>query len=201
MSDAQTAIVPTDDPLTLFAQWFADAGEAGEKFPEAMTVATVGADGTPDARIVLMKGYDGDGFVFYTNTQSDKGRQLAENARACLNFYWKTLDRQVRITGPVTPVDAAEADAYFASRPRVSRLGAWASDQSRRLPSRAEFEDRLASLEAQYPNDEIPRPEHWSGYRIRHDRLEFWQDRPFRLHDRLVYTRDAESWSTHWLYP
>lgn len=202
MSDEpRFAITPTDDPLDLFRLWFADAAGADEKFPEAMTLATADAEGRPDARIVLMKGFDGNGFVFFTNTMSDKGRQLAANARACLNFYWKTLDRQVRIAGPVTPVSQAEADDYYASRPRISRLGAWASDQSRPLPARAEFEDRLARLEADYPGDEIPRPPHWSGYRVRHDRLEFWQDRPFRLHDRLVYTRGENAWSTHWLYP
>ncbi len=167
-----------------------------------MTLATATADGRPSARAVLLKGFDARGFVFYTNNQSRKADELAANARAALLFHWKSLGRQIRIEGTVEPATEAEADAYFASRPRISRLGAWASDQSRPLEERPLLERRLAEAEARFPGDDIPRPPHWSGYRVRPDRLEFWQDMPYRLHDRTVFTRDAGgAWVSGKLYP
>jgi pyridoxamine 5'-phosphate oxidase len=166
-----------------------------------MTLATASPNGLPAARIVLLKGADERGFVFYTNTRSRKGEELAANTRVALLFHWKPQGRQVRIEGHVEPVTAGEADAYYATRARISRLGAWASDQSRVLPGRAELERRLAEYEAKYPGDEIPRPPHWSGYRVVPERFEFWQNMPFRLHDRTVYTRAAGGWSIGKLYP
>jgi pyridoxamine 5'-phosphate oxidase len=150
---------------------------------------------------VLLKGWDRDGFVFYTNTQSRKGGELAINQAVALLFHWKSLLRQIRIEGRAVPVSAEEADAYYASRPRISRLGAWASDQSRPLGDRSELEARVAAMEARYPGEAIPRPPHWSGYRVRPESFEFWQDMPFRLHDRLVFTRDREGWGTGKLFP
>jgi pyridoxamine 5'-phosphate oxidase len=169
--------------------------------PNAMTLATVGAGGAPSARIVLLKGWDQAGFVFYTNTESRKGNEIAANSAVALLFHWKSLRRQIRIEGPATPVTAAEADAYYATRPRVSRLGAWASDQSRPLADRAILEARVAELEQRYPGDDIPRPPHWSGYRISPQRFEFWQDMPFRLHDRTVFTPAAEGWREGKIFP
>jgi pyridoxamine 5'-phosphate oxidase len=171
--------------------------------PNAMTLATVDPDGLPDARMVLLKGIDPRGFVFYTNLESTKGRQLAARAGAALVFHWKTLRRQVRVRGPVEAVSPEEADAYYASRPRGSRIGAWASQQSRPLASRAELEAAVAAVETQFPDDTIPRPPHWSGFRVLPSRIEFWHDRPFRLHDRLVFDRNAAGtgWTTRRLYP
>jgi pyridoxamine 5'-phosphate oxidase len=168
----------------------------------AMTLATATPDGQPAARIVLLKGADARGFVFYTNTESRKGEELAANAQAALLFHWKPQGRQVRIEGRVEHVSDPEADAYYASRARISRLGAWASDQSRPLGERAELERRLAAYEAKYPGDDIPRPPHWSGYRIVPRRIEFWQSMPFRLHDRTVYTRRPDGgWTIGKLFP
>jgi len=155
----------------------------------------------PSARIVLLKGHDPRGFVFYTNTLSRKGEELAGNARAALLFHWKSRERQVRIEGPVESVTPAEADAYFASRPRISRLGAWASLQSQVLPERALLERRLAEIEARYPGDDIPRPPHWSGYRVLPSRIEFWQAAEFRLHDRTTYVKDGDGWRVGKLFP
>jgi pyridoxamine 5'-phosphate oxidase len=193
--------VASPDPITTFESWLADAGRVELNDPNAMTLATAMPDGRPSARIVLLKHADRDGFVFYTNTQSRKGNELAANPRAMLLFHWKTLGRQVRVEGEVSPVAPAEADAYFRSRPRESRLGAWASDQSRPLPDRSELISRLQALDEAYPGEDIPRPPHWSGFRVRPDRIEFWQDRPFRLHDRTVYTANQGSWQVSKLYP
>lgn len=196
-------IAPNADPFALFARWMAEAAASEPNDPNAMTLATATPDGLPAARIVLLKavdpaGHAPRGFVFYTNTQSRKGGELAANARAALLFHWKTLTRQIRIEGAVQPVAPAEADAYYASRARISRLGAWASDQSRPLDARATLEARLAEVEARYPGEAIPRPPHWSGYRVVPARIEFWQDMPFRLHDRSVFTRDTAG--TGWVH-
>lgn len=190
------------DPFARFQEWMEEAWAHEPEDANAMTLATATPDGTPAARIVLLKGTDQRGFVFYTNKESRKGEELAANARAALLFHWKPLGRQVRIEGYVEHVADAEADAYYATRPRISRLGAWASDQSRALPDRAELERRLAANEARYPSDDIPRPPHWSGYRIIPQRFEFWQNMPFRLHDRTVYTKAPDgSWTIGKLYP
>ena len=166
-----------------------------------MTVATCTPDGMPSARIVLLKGVDASGFVFYTNKEGRKGLELHANPRAALLFHWKTRQRQVRIEGRVEHVSDADADAYYGSRARVSRLGAWASQQSRPLAERAELERRVAELDAAYPGDAIPRPPHWSGFRVVPACIEFWQDMPFRLHDRRTYTRAGEGWTMGRLYP
>jgi pyridoxamine 5'-phosphate oxidase len=190
------------DPFARFHEWMAEAWTHEPDDANAMTLATATPDGVPAARIVLLKGADARGFVFYTNTQSRKGEELAANTRAALLFHWKPQGRQVRIEGRVEPVSETEADAYYASRPRISRLGAWASDQSRVLPERAELERRLAAYEARYPGEDIPRPPHWSGYRVVPERFEFWQNMPFRLHDRTIYTRAANGgWTVGKLYP
>lgn len=192
-----------DDPFALFAEWFAEAKEKDSE-PHAMTLATADASGAPDARMVLLKDFDREGFVFYTNLESNKGRQLAENPRAALVFHWKALRRQVRVRGAVAPVSAAEADEYFASRARDARIGAWASAQSRPLEGgRASFAAKIAKTAARFGVGEVPRPEFWSGFRIVPLRIEFWRDRPFRLHDRLVFERIApdRSWNQSRLYP
>jgi pyridoxamine 5'-phosphate oxidase len=177
-----------DDPFALFAGWLAEAEKSEPNDANAMTLATVAADGRPSARMVLLKGWDADGFVFYTNLESRKGLELGGNRHVALLFHWKSLLRQVRIEGMAVPVSEAEADAYFASRPRLSRLGAWASDQSRVLPGRATLAGRVAALEVRYAVGEIPRPPHWSGFRVVPEAFEFWRDMPFRLHDRTVFT-------------
>ncbi len=195
------AIPDAADPFLLFRDWLHEASGTELNDPNAMTVATCTPDGVPSARIVLLKDFDAAGFVFYTNRQGRKGGELIANPRAALLFHWKTLQRQVRIEGDVGTVTDAEADAYFNSRARVSRLGAHASDQSRPLPSRGELERRVAELDARYPGDTIPRPPHWSGFRVAPRSIEFWQDMPFRLHDRRVYTQAGEGWSVGALYP
>lgn len=190
------------DPLARFRVWMAEAEATEPTEANAMIVATATADGVPSARAVLLKGVDGRGFVFYTNMESRKAIELAANPHVALLFHWKSLERQVRIEGTAERVTEAEADAYFASRPRVSRLGAWASDQSRPLPDRATLERRLADLEIRYPGADIPRPPHWLGYRVTAHRFEFWQSMDFRLHDRTVYARAADGhWTTGKLYP
>jgi len=203
LAPSSPSSLSTTDPFKLFTEWFADARRTEPADPNAMTLATVGADGMPDARIVLLKGQDAQGFVFYTNYESQKGAELAANPRACLNFHWKTLQRQVRLLGRVEKVTPAEADAYFASRPRLSKLGAWASDQSRPLADRSVLESRLAEAETRFPTEEVPRPPHWSGYRVVPLRFEFWREMPYRLHDRLIFTRDGEDapWETSRLFP
>ena len=190
------------DPFQLFDEWFAEARASEPNDPEAMALATAGADGQPHVRMVLLKGHGPEGFAFYTNEQSAKGDQLRANARAALVFHWKSLRRQVRIEGPVERVSAAEADTYFATRLRDSQLGAWASDQSRPLDSRTTFEEGFEQVERRFEGKDVPRPPHWGGYRVDPHRIEFWTDRPHRLHERRLFTRDADgSWSEGLLYP
>jgi pyridoxamine 5'-phosphate oxidase len=193
-------VEPAADPFVVFQAWMAEATQTELNDPNAMTLATATEDGRPSARIVLLKAADREGFVFYTNTESRKGMELAANPEVALLFHWKSLARQVRIEGHAEPVRPEEADAYFASRPRISRLGAWASHQSRPLPDRAELEARLEEMQTRY-EAAVPRPPHWSGYRVRPDSFEFWQDMPFRLHDRTVFTRASGVWRVSKLYP
>jgi pyridoxamine 5'-phosphate oxidase len=189
-------------PFDQFQDWMAEAEKTEPKDPNAMIVATATPDGRPSARAILLKGVDDRGFVFYTNKESRKAEELAANANVFLLFYWKSLGRQIRIEGTVEHVTDAEADAYYASRPRISRLGAWASQQSRPLPARSVLEERLADTEKRYPNDDIPRPDYWSGYRVIPVLFEFWQDMPYRLHDRTVYRRAADgAWEQSKLFP
>jgi pyridoxamine 5'-phosphate oxidase len=192
-----------DEPLALFAAWMAEAVKSEPRDPNAMALATIGADGIPDLRMVLMKGFDQQGFVFYTNTGSQKGRELKAEPKAALLFYWKTLNRQVRLRGPVETVTDAEADAYFATRPRGAQIGAWASKQSEPLESRLAFEKAIALYTAKFGIGAVPRPPHWSGYRIVPMAIEFWHDRPFRLHDRIEFRRERPGapWRKTRLYP
>ncbi|HZT27814.1 MAG TPA: pyridoxamine 5'-phosphate oxidase [Pseudolabrys sp.] len=192
-----------DDPMRLFAAWLKDATEAEPRDPTAMTLATVDAAGQPNARMVLLKGADARGFVFYTNTESVKGRELDAHPAAALVFHWKSSNRQVRVRGPVERVTAAEADAYFATRPKQAQIGAWASKQSAPLESRLAFEKAVALYAAKYALGEVPRPPYWSGYRIVPMQMEFWQDRPFRLHDRVDFRRERPdaAWTKTRLYP
>lgn len=192
-----------DDPMRLFTAWLKDASASEPRDPTAMTLATVDADGLPNARMVLLKGLDERGFVFYTNKDSQKGRELDARPLAALVFHWKSLNRQIRVRGPVEHVTDAEADAYFATRPKQAQIGAWASQQSRPLESRLAFEKAVARYAAKYALGSVPRPPYWSGYRIVPVRLEFWHDRPFRLHDRIEFRRDhlGAPWSKTRLYP
>ena len=190
------------DPHALFETWFAEARASEPNDAEAMTLATANADGAPSARMVLLKRHDARGFAFYTNSQSRKGDELAANPRAALVFHWKSLRRQVRIEGPIEPVPAEEADAYFASRSRDSRIGAWASDQSQPLESREVFEARYERLVADHEGREVGRPPHWWGYRLVPERIEFWSDRPHRLHERRLFTLEQDGgWAEGLLYP
>jgi pyridoxamine 5'-phosphate oxidase len=202
--------VPPADPFALFESWFGLAAAHEINDPNAMSLATATADGVPSVRMVLLKGVDDDaaaarGFVFFTNLESRKGDELARNPRAALCFYWKSLRRQVRVEGPVTPVEPAEADAYYASRARGSRIGAWASTQSRPLADRATLEQAVDEATRRFGPEEtdgpVPRPPHWSGFRLVPWRIEFWQERPYRLHDRVVYEPGRDGWRHHRLYP
>jgi len=190
----------TADPFRQFDEWFEEAKRAGI-VAEAMTLATATADGAPSARMVLLKGADEEGFVFYTGYDSRKGGELAQNPRAALVFYWQPLGKQVRVEGPVERVSEAESAAYFATRPRGSQLAAWASEQSRPLGSREELERRYAQLEREYDGRDVPRPPHWGGYRLRPEAIEFWEHRENRLHDRVRYTRAREGWQAERLSP
>jgi len=192
-----------DEPFRLFQTWFDEAVKSEPRDPNAMSLATVDPDGMPDVRTVLLKGIDERGFVFYTNTESQKGQELAANPKAGLLFYWKSLNRQVRVRGPVERVTPEEADVYFATRPKGAQIGAWASQQSRPLESRLAFEKAVALYGARYALGTVPRPPHWSGYRIVPLKIEFWHDRPFRLHDRVEFRRDAcgGAWTKIRMYP
>ena len=194
-------IFDRDDPFSLFADWFADAKRKEPNDPNAMALATADETGLPDVRMVLLKDFDADGFVFYTNLESAKGLQIGANPQAALCFHWKSLRRQVRLRGAVEPVTPDEADAYFASRARDSRIGAWASKQSRPLESRFALEKAVAKEAARFGLGTVPRPPHWSGFRLKPQHFEFWRDRPFRLHDRLVFDRREAGWTSSRLYP
>ena len=189
------------DPLALFDEWFALAREKEPNDPDAMALATATPDGAPSVRMVLLKGFGSDGFVFYTNMDSRKGAEIAANPRAALLFHWKSLRRQVRVEGPVEPVGDAEADAYFATRSRDSQLGAWASYQSRPLDARSTFKKRYEDMRRRFEDQDVPRPARWGGFRVKPEVIEFWDDRPHRLHERRVFTAAVDGWKEGLLYP
>lgn len=198
MNDDFTA---SDEPFQLFAAWLKDAEASEVNDPTALSLATVDPDGMPNVRMVLLKGYEDGGFTIYTNFESQKGRELLASKKAAMCFHWKSLRRQIRIRGNVSVVDDADADTYFSSRPRGSRIGAWASKQSRPLESRFALEKAVAEYTAKYPVGDIPRPEYWSGFRLEPVSIEFWHDRRFRLHDRIVFDRQKDGWNKTRLYP
>ena len=200
-ANSDEAAFERDEPFGLFVDWLAEARAHEINDSNAMTLATVDADGLPDARIVLLKDVDADGFTFYSNQESAKGMELAACASAALVFHWKSLRRQVRVRGSVEPVSREEADAYFASRARESRIGAWASDQSRPLSDRQALIDAVAEQTARFEGEDVPRPDRWTGWRVRPLAIEFWRDRPFRLHDRLRFVRAGEAWRRERLWP
>jgi pyridoxamine 5'-phosphate oxidase len=195
------AAISERDPIALFSEWLGEALKKEPNDANAMTLATVDDEGLPDARMVLLKGVDDAGFTFFTNFESAKGRELLAHPKAALVFHWKSLRRQVRVRGDVAPVSEAEADAYFASRARSSQIGAWASDQSRELPDRLAFERRIAEMGLKFGLGPVPRPPHWSGFRLNPHTIEFWRDRPFRLHERLAFDRAEGGWTVKRLYP
>jgi len=199
--DPEHDAIPHGDPLALFDAWLAEAVMSEPNDPNAMAVATTTSGGAPSVRMLLLKGHGPDGFVFYTNAESRKGDEIRANPRAALLFHWKSLHRQVRIEGPLEEVSAAMADAYFASRHPDSRLGSAASDQSRPLDSRKTYLDRVEALRALHPDGAVPRPSHWTGFRLVPERIEFWLSRPHRLHERRVFTRTAGGWASSLLYP
>lgn len=190
-----------DDPLSMFGRWYAEAREVGVHEPNAMVVATASADGAPSARLVLLKGFSDDGFVFFTNTHSRKGDELAANPSCALLFPWHPLERQVRVDGVAEPLPQEAVDAYFAQRPRSSQIGAWASHQSRPVAGREELAHEYAAVESRFDGTEVPTPEEWGGYLVRPAVVEFWQGRPGRMHDRLVYRREGAGWRTERLAP
>ena len=207
MNDTESAI-PVTDPFSLFETWFGEAKESEPNDPNAMALATATPDGRPSVRMVLLKGHgsgmgEGGGFVFYTNAQSRKGEEIRANMHASLLFHWKSQRRQIRIEGPLSEVSGEQADAYFHSRPRASQIGSAASDQSRPLPERQVYLDRVAALEERFPEGDIPRPAHWTGFLLTPLAIEFWQDREYRLHDRRRFTRSGpgDAWSNTLLYP
>ena len=199
--DEPPGFLEARDPIALFETWLREALKTEPNEPNAMALATVDADGLPNSRMVLLKGLDADGFVFFTNTQSAKGGELAATPRAALTFHWKYLRRSVRVRGDVGAVTAAEADAYFATRVRAAQIGAWASDQSAEMPDRFSLERRVAEVALKFGLGKIPSPPHWSGYRVRPRTIEFWRNRPFRLHERLMFERAGEGWKSRRLYP
>ena len=199
--EAERDAIPHGDPLSLFGAWLAEARLSEPNDPDAMALATASPDGAPSVRMVLLKGHGPDGFVFYTNSESRKGGEIRANPRAALLFHWKSLHRQVRIEGPLEPVGADMADAYFASRHPDSRLGSAASDQSRELDSRKTYLDRVEALRGRYPDGDVPRPPHWTGFRLAPERIEFWLSRPHRLHERRLFTRTGDAWASMLLYP
>ncbi len=190
-----------DSPYDLFNSWFGDASESEPSDPNAVAVATVSDDGKPSVRMVLLKSVDEQGFVFYTNLGSRKAGHIQANSNIAMCFHWKSLKRQVRIEGAVQPVTDEEADEYFGSRPKMSQIGAWASKQSQKLEGRLELERRIAEYTAKFNIGTVPRPEFWSGFRLVPEMFEFWQDQTFRLHDRLIYERSGDGWTTHRLFP
>lgn len=194
--------IPDTDPLALFDAWYAEAEKGEPHDPNAMALATATAQGAPSVRMVLLKRHGDDtGFTFYTNAHSRKGEEIRQNMQAALLFHWKSIERQVRIEGPLREVGAAQADSYFHSRARESQLGSAASNQSRPMASRAQYEERIAALAEQYPEGNIPRPPHWTGFTVEVQRMEFWLDRPNRLHDRRLFSRDVKGWHSSLLFP